>query len=84
MLHVKLTVNYTVRFTCNIQFSNSAYFIFNQFKSYKFALFFCCRVCLQTDYYLFHISFNFLQQVRGAVVEWLEQLGYGAESRRIA
>ena len=23
-------------------------------------------------------------RVRGAVVEWLEQLGYGAESRRIA
>ena len=22
--------------------------------------------------------------MRGAVVEWLEQLGYGAESRRIA
>ena len=23
-------------------------------------------------------------QMRGAMVEWLEQLGYGAESRRIA
>ena len=26
----------------------------------------------------------FLPLLRGAVVEWLEQLGYGAESRRIA
>ena len=25
-----------------------------------------------------------VKRVRGAVVEWLEQLGYGAESRRIA
>ena len=28
MLHVKLTVNYTVSFTCNIHFFNLTYFIF--------------------------------------------------------
>ena len=27
---------------------------------------------------------GFVALERGAVVEWLEQLGYGAESRRIA
>ena len=30
-LRVKLTVYYTVSFTCNIYFFNSTYFIFNQF-----------------------------------------------------
>ena len=30
--------------------------------------------------YSFYSSYN----ASGAVVEWLEQLGYGAESRRIA
>ena len=44
MLHVKLTVYYTVSFTCNIYFLNSKYFIFNQFKSNKFSRFFCCWV----------------------------------------
>ena len=39
MLHVKLTVYYTVSFTCNIHFLNSTYFIFNQFKSNKFFVF---------------------------------------------
>ena len=35
---------------------------------------------------LFYLSFNsnFYVSQRGAVVEWLEQLGYGAESRRFA
>ena len=42
MLHVKQTVYYTVSFTCNIQFLNSTYFIFNQFKSNNFLHFFCC------------------------------------------
>ena len=42
MLHVKLTVRYTVSFTCIVYFLNSTYFIFNQFKSYKFSRFFCC------------------------------------------
>ena len=32
MLHVKLTVYYTVSSTCNIYFLNSTYSIFNQFK----------------------------------------------------
>ena len=32
----------------------------------------------------FNCPFLFLNPNRGAVVEWLEQLGYGAESRRIA
>ena len=33
-----------------------------------------------------HIYFSRISEIlqRGAVVEWLEQLGYGAESRRIA
>ena len=44
MLHVKLTVFYTVRFTCNRHFLNSIYVIFNQFKSNKFSRFFCCWV----------------------------------------
>ena len=35
-----------------------------------------------TSVCLFQILLPLLQ--RGAVVEWLEQLGYGAESRRIA
>ena len=30
---------------------------------------------------MFNVKHN---EKRGAVVEWLEQLGYGAESRRIA
>ena len=34
---------------------------------------------------MFYLSFNSdLYVSRGAVVEWLEQLGYGAENRRIA
>ena len=32
ILHVKLTVFYTVSFTCNIHFLNPTYLIFNQFK----------------------------------------------------
>ena len=36
MLHVNLTVYYTVSFTCNVHFLNSTYFIFNQFKSNNF------------------------------------------------
>ena len=39
MLHVKLTVWYTVSFTCNIYFLNSKYVILNQFKSNKFSHF---------------------------------------------
>ena len=39
MLHVKLTVLYTVSLTCNIYFLNSTYFIFNQFKSIEFPRF---------------------------------------------
>ena len=42
-LYVKLTVYYIVGFTCNILFLNSAYFIFNQFKSNKF---FACLLLL--------------------------------------
>ena len=41
---VKLTVCYTVSFTCNIYFLNSTYFIFNEFKSSKFSRFFYCWV----------------------------------------
>ena len=45
ILHVKLTVYYTVSFTCDIHFVNSTFFyIFNQFKSNKFGRFFCCWV----------------------------------------
>ena len=36
MFHVKLTVYYTVGFTCNINFLNSTRFMFNQFKINKF------------------------------------------------
>ena len=35
IFHVKLNVYYTVCFTCNIYFLNSAYCTFNQFKSNK-------------------------------------------------
>ena len=48
ILHVKLTVYYTVSFTCNIHFLNSTYFILNQFKSNKFSRFFCCWVYAHT------------------------------------
>ena len=48
MLHVKLTVYYTVSFTCSIYFLNSMYFIFNQFKRNKFSRFFCCWVYYQS------------------------------------
>ena len=41
ILHVKLTVYFTVSFTCNI-FLEFDIFIFNQFKSNKFLHFFCC------------------------------------------
>ena len=44
ILHVKLTVYYTVSFTCNIHFLKSSYFIFNQFKSNTFSRFFSCWV----------------------------------------
>ena len=40
VLHVKLTIYYTVSFTCNRHFLNSTYFILNQFKSNKISLFF--------------------------------------------
>ena len=51
-IHIKLTVYYTVSFTCNntvsftcnIYFLNSTYFIFIQFKSSQFSRFFCCWV----------------------------------------
>ena len=42
MLHVKLTVYFTVSFTCKIFFLNSTYFIFHQFKSNEFSRFFFC------------------------------------------
>ena len=44
ILHVKLTVWYTVSFTGNIYFLNSTYFIFNQLKGNKFSRFFYCWV----------------------------------------
>ena len=40
ILHIKLTVYYTVSFTCNIYSLNSTYLVFNQIKSYKFSRFF--------------------------------------------
>ena len=36
MLHIKLSVYYTVSFMCNTYFLNSTFFIFNQFKNNKF------------------------------------------------
>ena len=42
MLHVKLTIKYTVSFICSMHFLNSTNFISNQFKSNKFLCFFCC------------------------------------------
>ena len=47
MLHVKLTVYYTVSFTCNIHFLNSTYFIFNQFKINKFGVSFAAGYIYQ-------------------------------------
>ena len=47
ILHVKLTVYYTISFTCNMQFLNSTYFILNQFKSKNF------RVSFAVEYILF-------------------------------
>ena len=40
----------------------------------------CCFCCLSVSI----LSLLMASRKRGAVVEWLEQLGYGAESRRIA
>ena len=40
ILHVKLTVYYTVSFTDNIYFLNSTDFIFNHFKCNRFTRFF--------------------------------------------
>ena len=50
ILHEKLTVYYTVSFTCNKHFLNSTYFIFNQFKSNKVSHFFCCWVYKKGTY----------------------------------
>ena len=52
ILHVKLTVYYTVSFTCNIYFLNSTFFIFNQFKNNKFSHFFCCWVYMVVYFWL--------------------------------
>ena len=43
--------------------------------------------CLMTyllSFSNFYLAYDNAEAPRGAVVEWLEQLGYGAESRRIA
>ena len=40
----------------------------------------CCNVSYESRL----LKIKPLSLKRGAVVEWLEQLGYGAESRRIA
>ena len=42
----------------------------------------CCSVT--EHWYRIIIFSSFMSLMRGAMVEWLEQLGYGAESRRIA
>ena len=42
----------------------------------------CCPVT--THWYRIIIFSSFMSLMRGAVVEWLEQLGYGVDSRRIA
>ena len=45
----------------------------------------CCPQSTVTEHWYRVIIFSsFMSLMRGAVVEWLEQLGYGAESRRIA
>ena len=40
MLHVKLIVNYTVSFTCNIHFLNSTYYISINLKVTSFRVYF--------------------------------------------
>ena len=47
ILHIKLTVYYTVSFPCNIHFLNSTYFIFYQFNCNKFSRFFGCWVYVE-------------------------------------
>ena len=49
MSHVKLSVYYTVSFTCNTHFLKSTCFIFNQFESNKVPRFFCCWVYITVD-----------------------------------
>ena len=49
ILHVKLTVYYTVSFTCNIHFLNSTHFVFNQFKKNKFSCFSCAGYILSNS-----------------------------------
>ena len=43
-----------------------------------------CMMSVNNVIYHKFLLYRFLYVERGAVVEWLEQLGYGAESHRIA
>ena len=47
ILHVKLTIYYTVSFTCNVHFLNSAYFISINLKVTSFRVYFAAGYILR-------------------------------------